>query len=215
MAITNPPGPFVYDTDPDIVEILEQYDSFIVALAREKVPRNVTTPETLHMEIDELAQKVRFKFWLALKRKEIANPEAYIRAIVHSQVVDMVRRHKLVYRLPMDEDGELYQGHTLVEAGQGMQNPAEEFERKEALNDYLTKIIATILELPPSQRQAMMIFLKEQPGDILFLEEIFQNLGINIEAINQPGRKDEVQRIRASLSVARKKLRAARNTIAS
>jgi DNA-directed RNA polymerase specialized sigma24 family protein len=49
--------------------------------------------------------------------------------------------------------------------------------------------------------------MQDQLEDILPLVEAFMDHGMDIEAINWPMEKDEMQRLRASLSIARKKLR--------
>jgi predicted metallopeptidase len=58
MFISNLLGASVSDMNYDaneIDEILGQNDGYIIALAREKVPRHIASPEVLDLEIHELA----------------------------------------------------------------------------------------------------------------------------------------------------------------
>src|SRR5256885_16695694 len=96
--------------DDEINMILRRNDDYILTLAREKVPRHIASPEVLDLEIHELAQRSRIKLWRALQKRHITHLKAYIRRIVHSESMDMVRSYKPDLPLPVDEDGELYQG---------------------------------------------------------------------------------------------------------
>lgn len=210
MAISILPGPSVCDSDPDVNEILEQYDAYILGLARKKVPRNIVPPEMLRDEIEELAQRVRIKLWHVLQKQRIAHLETYISLIVLSEVIDMVRRYHPILSLPTDEDGELYQGNVIAMPSEGMQDPAYEIEQAEALNDSTKESFEALLKLPPRQQYAMICALKDQLDDVLPLIDMLKNYPMNIDEINWPKEKDELQRLRASLAVARKKLRSSK-----
>lgn len=199
-------GPSAYDSDSVVDEILEQHDTYIVDLARKKVPRNVVPPEMLRDEIDELVQKVRLKLWLSLQKKCIINLKAYIRSIVYTEVIDMVRQYKLTFPLPLDEDGELYQGNVMVTPSEGLQDPGYGVEQEEMIGDYMTEAVEAVLKLPPRQQHAMICSLKDRIDDVLPLIDALRNHSINIEELNWPEEKDELRRLRASLSIARKKL---------
>jgi DNA-directed RNA polymerase specialized sigma24 family protein len=201
------PGPSAYDSDSVVDEILEQHDTYIVDLARKKLPRNVVRSEMLGDEIDELVQKVRVKLWLALRKKPILNLKAYISCIVYTESIDMVRQYQLTLPLPLNEDGELYQGNVMVTPGEGLQDPEYEVEQEETIGGYMTEAVEAVLKLPPRQQHAMICSLKERIDDVLPLINALRNHAINIEELNWPEEKDELQRLRASLSVARKKLR--------
>lgn len=202
-----PSGPSAYDSDFEAEKILEEYDPYIVALSRKKVPRNAVNPEMLADEIDELAQRVRFKLWLMLRRKRIENLKLYIRCIVFTEVIDMVRRYRLILPLPLDEDGELYQGNMMIIAGEGMQDPAYEVEREEAIEDYTQEIAEAVLRLPSRQQYAMVCSLKDDINDALPILHILGNNSMNVEEIDWPKEKRELQSLHASLSIARNKLR--------
>ena len=207
MSIPNLPGPSAYNDDFDVDKMLEDYDAYIVGLARKNVPYNVTSPEVLDLDIDELAQNTRIKLWIASQKKRITSIKAYIRCIVRTQSVNMVREHQPVLPLPTDEEGELYHGNLLVTAGKGMQDPLEELEQEETIAEYITKTVDEVLKLPSRQQLSMVCSLKEEVDDLLLIVNAFKDRGVDIETVNCPEEKEEVQRNRASRSVARKKMR--------
>lgn len=200
-------GPSDSDGDFSTEELLEQHDPYIVALARKQVPRNITSPETLADDIDELAQNTRIRLWMSLQKGSIANPRAYIRSIVYTEAVNMVRRHKPAFQLPLDDYGELYQGRLLLSPGEGMQDPSVELEEEEMTTEFIQTTVDAVLKLPPRQQQAMICSLKDQLDNILTLVESFRDKQVDIESMHWPEEKDEAQRLYASLSIAWKKLR--------
>lgn len=211
MGMPNLPGPSAYDSDFDVNEVLEQYDEYIEALAWKNIPHSVVPSEVLDLEIDELAQKSRIKFWLASKKRQIIHPKAYIRCIVQTEIVDILRQHKPTLPLPTDEDGELYQGDLLVTPSEGMQDPLDEFEHEEMTVELINKAVDDMLKLPACQQRAMIASLKDQIDNVLLLIGAFKDHQINIEEVNWPEEKKEVQRMRASLSIARKKMRSSKS----
>lgn len=190
----------------DAEQILEQFDAYIVTLARKMIPRTIVSPNVLDLEIDELAQKVRVKIWLSCQKRYITNPKSYIYRTVYTESIDMLRQHKPTTPLPMDEDSELYQGNLLVQAGEEMQDPASMVEEEETLAEYIVKAVDGILALPPCQEQAIICSLKDQVDDIARLIQAFKVRKIDIEAVNWPTERDNKQRLKASLSVSRHKL---------
>jgi DNA-directed RNA polymerase specialized sigma24 family protein len=207
MKIPNLPGPSAYDSDFDVDAVLEKHDEYIVALARKKIPPTVASSEVLDLEIDELAQMARIKLWLALQKQQIRYPKSYIRCIVQTETVNMLRQHKPILSLLTDEDGEFNQGNLLAIPSEGTQDPLYELEREEMIADYIAKVVDDVLKLPACQQFAMICSLKDQLDDVLLLIEAFKDRQVEIEEVNWPEEKEEIQRIRASLSVARKKLR--------
>src|SRR2546428_13651191 len=137
--------------DPDIEEILVRFDSYIVMLVQKKAcsSSNIARPEVLDLEIDEIIQRVRIKFWKALLTKEIEHHRAYIRSIVSNEFNDLGRRRKAPLPLPTDEDGELYMGDVLLSESQGLADPAIEFEKEEATDDLLKLTVQVVTDLPP------------------------------------------------------------------
>ena len=68
------------NSDPYIEEILVRFDAYIVMLVQNKArsSTNIAHPDVLDLEIDEITQRVRIKFWKALLTKEIEHHKAYI-----------------------------------------------------------------------------------------------------------------------------------------
>lgn len=207
MKISNLSGPSAYDSDFDVDAVLEKHDEYIVALARKNISSTAASSEVLGLEIDELAQNARIKLWLALQKRQIKHPKSYIRCIVQTETVDMLRRHKAVLSLLTDEDGELNQGNPLAIPSEGMQDPLYELEREEMIADYIAEAVDDVLKLPACQQYAMICSLKDQLDDVLQLIEAFKDHQVGIEEVNWPEEKEEIRRVRASLSIARKKLR--------
>jgi DNA-directed RNA polymerase specialized sigma24 family protein len=211
MTISTLRGASPFDSDYDaneIEEILGQNEDYILALARDKVPRHIASPEVLDLEIHELAQRTRIKLWRTLQKSRITHIKAYIRCIVHSASMDMIRGFKPDLPLPLDEEGELYQGNVLLAPGEGMQDPLYELEQKESIAEYITQVVAILHTLPPCQRRVMICSLKDQLDDVSTLAQVCKNFEIDIEAVKWPSKKKEVLNLRASLSITRKKLRA-------
>lgn len=175
-------GPSVYDSDYDPDELLARYDGYIVALARKKVPRNVIPLDQLGEEIDELAQKIRIKIWQVSQKQHISSPKSYISSIAYTEAVDMVRRYKPTLPLPIDENGEIRQGHPIV--SYGAQDPLDRLEPEEIATELTIRIAAKILTLPPRQLHALLCSLRDQVEDLLPLIEILRDHGVDVEKMS-------------------------------
>jgi hypothetical protein len=184
---------------------LEEYGPYIRTLAWQQFPRDITRPD---LDVDDIVQNACIKLWRALQDDHIISIKGYIRSIVHSEIVDIARRHKFTLPLPVDEDGELYQGDVIITQGEGMRDPAYEVEQKEFVAGCLADTADEVIRLPSCQQRAMICSLKDRVDDLLLLIETYQAHGIDIETVHWPEEKDERQKYRASLTVARKKLRA-------
>lgn len=195
----------------DINEILEDYDSFIRMLARKNMPRTITSVEALDLDIDDLVQITRINLWFALQKQDVRNMGAFIRRIVHNEAINMVRQYKPILPLITNDEGELYQEHSIVACGQEIQDPLEKIEEEEMLSFYSSKLTANVPKLPPQQQRAMICALKDQISDLLPLVEMFLPYGIDVENIDWPETESELQSTRSSLSVARRKLCVAKN----
>src|SRR5581483_10847415 len=120
---------------PSIEELLEHNEQFIISQARELMRRNphIAHADVLELEIDELIQCVRIKFWQVLKEgRQIEYSSAYIKRIIYSEFLDMIRwkkAHRSLH-LPVDEERELYPGNLLITVGEGMADPAEVVEQQ-------------------------------------------------------------------------------------
>ena len=191
-----------------VEEILESYDSYIVALSMEWICQHATGvhPALLDLEIDELAQKARIKFWQVLKEKEIHYPKAYVKHIVHSEFIDMMRRHKPNVPLSEDEEGEIYRGKVLVSASKEMVDPAEVIEEQDEMNNRLEEVLKALLDLPKCQRRVMICSLRERVDDELALARALRRHNQDINQWQWPQDKQEKQRLQASLSYGRRSI---------
>lgn len=202
-------GTSVSAAENDANALLEKYDGYIVTLARKQVPRTIVHPEILGDLVDELAQEARIKFWQTTQKKQLTNPRPYIKCIVRSESIDMIRRYKRMFPLPVDEDGELYQGDLMITPGEGMHDPADEFEREELSADCLTEAVKVIMtRLPAQQQRAMICWLKDSIDDLRKLKDAFQRHNVDIDQVDWPEAKKEKHNLYSSLSVAWKKMRA-------
>lgn len=189
-------------------QLLLEHDEYIVSLARQKVPRGHTPTDNVADDIDELAQRVRIKLWLISQKQEILAERAYIRHITATVSVDMVREQKPTIPLPVNDDGELYQGKLLLAPRQEEQDPAALLAEEESLNDCMEFMADGVLNLPPVQQQAMLYSLKQHINDLLPFLKILQEQGADIEGATMPEDIDQQRSLRTSLSVARRKMRA-------
>ncbi|HYU73892.1 MAG TPA: hypothetical protein VEL31_14525 [Ktedonobacteraceae bacterium] len=193
----------------EVDKMLEDLDAYIVDLAQKYVPRTLIPAEVLSLEVDEIAQNARIKLWQALRKEHIEHPRSYVRTIVYNESVNVVRRYRRVFPLPLNEDGELYHGTIMLTSDQGAHDPADEFVWIEALVGCTKKVAEDVIRLPPRQQKAVIYALKEQIADILPLVNAFSQHGLNID--QQSEEKETIRNLQASLSIARKKLRAMRD----
>src|SRR5579859_3469429 len=162
----------------DIEETLKRCDPYIVAQVRELIRRNphIAHPAVLDLEMDELVQRVRVKFWHALSVRGVDYSRAYIKRIVHSEFIDMLRSKKpqRTLPLPMDEEGELYQGAMLVTVSGGMSDPADVVEERYEAIDCMEEVANAVLQLAPRQQYAMVCSLSDRVDDLQPFEQAFQ-----------------------------------------
>ena len=194
---------------PGAEAFLAEYDSFIRAQALKYVlnARRLVHPDALDMEVDELAQKTRIKVWQAWQKQYITNPKAYISRIAHNESISMVRQHRPVDQLPLDEDGELYQGDVVGTFSQIGQDPADAVEQADTNGYYLHKTVDAIVKLPHRQQRAMLCSLKAKVDDVRAFARACQAHNIDVEALHWPTTGEELQAMRSSTTIARKKLR--------
>jgi DNA-directed RNA polymerase specialized sigma24 family protein len=195
--------PLAYSSQA-INEILENLDNDIRDLARRNVPRSIIPPEILDIEVDELAQKIRLKFWSALQKSYIVNPKAYVRCIARTESIDMARKYKKISTLPIDDYRD--QGEIIAASGYGMRDPAIEYEQKESLATNTEMLVNGIRELPPRQRYAMLCDLKDCAVNIPLFMIALMKYDLGLEVVHWPTEEGELQSIRASHSIARSKL---------
>src|SRR5450631_3329816 len=86
--------------------VLNHFDHYIVACTQRFARHSpyIINMAPLDLEIDELIQRVRVKFWYALERRTISYPYTYIKRIIHSEIIDLKRRQKhLVSFFPYED----------------------------------------------------------------------------------------------------------------
>lgn len=197
--------------DSDTCDTIEALNEYIKSLAKKYVPRSYIPAELIDLEIDEIAQKTRVKFWMVRQHSTISHPRAYVRVIVMNVVTDTIRTYKRMSQLPLDSYEELCQEGISRFVEHKMQDPADEIEHEEAFIETLMMAVKYVQILPPRQREAVMYALKKYMVDLPPpLTEALVFHGLDVETVTWPTERDEIQRLRASLSVAQKKLRALR-----
>ena len=185
--------------------ILKRYDAYIVAQVHQigYFYRQTIHPGVLDLELDDIMQLARIKFWRALEKGTIHYPYAYIKLIIQSLFIDMLRRQK--HRLYLSLDDELT--HDKIEIDiQRVADPAETVVQQMEASSSLQEAIRAVLALPPRQQYAMICSLKERVDDLRQLIEVFQANEMDIQAIRWPAEKAEKQLLQASLVPAKKRL---------
>lgn len=187
-------------------EVLKRYDRYIIMHTRLFALQYPISAPTgvVDLEIDELIQLIRIKFWRALEKSEIHSPQRYIQRIIRNEFIDFHRRNKRLVPLPVDEEEHWSQREmeTLESS-----DPADEVQQKADETARLQEAIPIILSLPPRQQLAMICSLRDLIDDPVQLSQAFRNYKKNIDGLRWPTGKAEKQLMGASLSVARSKLR--------
>lgn len=160
-------------------------------------------PAVLDLELDEIVQRVRIKFWQALEKRDIHYPHAYIKLIIQSEFIDMKRRKKGYLSLPIDE--EFIQAEAEI-AAPHTADPAETMVQQMDTSMRLKELIQAVLALPSRQQYAVICTLKDRVDDLKQLTEAFRAYKMDIQAIQWPAGKAEKRLLYASLAPAKKAL---------
>jgi DNA-directed RNA polymerase specialized sigma24 family protein len=189
---------------------LKRFDDYIETQVKLLMYHHPTIahPAVLDLEIDELIQCVRVKFWLALERKSIFSPHSYIKRIIHNEFINMIRRQKPLLPLLADDTEECYrfQFGVLLDEYESMPDPADEIEQQMEDLSCLKETVQMVLKLPPRQQLAMICLLQETVDDLVQLINAFKEYGADIRTLQWPTEKAEKNVLQASLSAARRKL---------
>lgn len=202
------------DSDPPEEEILAQNDWYIIFLAWQIVNGNTkfVHPAVLDLMVDDLIQNSRIKLWLALRKGvSIHSLKGLIRQIVHNEFINLVRQHKPSLSLPLDDDGELRQGKPITGKSTDLDNPERVVEQEMMVDELLHTAAVGVATMRPCQKQAMICSLKETVEDVPQLKAIFEEHGVEIDAVVWPEEKSEVVRLKTSLSPARRRMRSMRS----
>lgn len=181
-------------------ELLTRLDPFIIA---EVGKRAYGLSE---QKRDEISQNVRIKLWRALEMRVISYPYAYVRTIIKNTFNDLGRECLPPEQVSLDEYGEVSHGSVLVHLSEGWENPEQVVEQKEALTNWLEIASAAILLLPPRQQISMVCSLFQHIDDVVKLKKVFELYEVPIVMEDWPNDVEEKQRLRALVSVARRKV---------
>lgn len=186
-------------TVEDVNNVLEKLNTYIIMVADRKVSYYISSQER-DVEIGEIVQQSRIKLWRALQKGHVVNPPAYASTIVSTQAIDMQRRRKPLLSLDAEDDAALFSDN-------GAHDPQQIFEQEESLTICQSRIVQAVQKLPPRQMQAFICSLHDRPDVTFPLLLALEREGIDVTSTRWPIDKAERQRLRASLSVARNKLR--------
>ncbi len=204
-------------------KVLCDYDAYIYSLAQRTIPTHfgrMSDSHAIEMEIDEIAQRSRIKFWLALKKRDIPFPKTYIRCIVKSECIDLARQHRPTMPLPVDDDGELSPGVVLLAASEKTGDPQMIVEQEERLLERLRELVDIVRQrLSRRQRQAFLRGLFEKlDDDDDMLKKTLQELEyqhVNLDEVFVPTDSSEKRTLQASNSQARRTIARYMNMVSS
>ena len=195
-------GPSPYDSDPGINQCVEKYFPLILALARMEAPNNIGP-----VDYEDVAQEAFIKLLLIVDKQPIKSPKAYIRRIVHTVVVDMVRKFKShqYQALPVDGEGEIQEGCLIVTPSAELDNPETILEEKEAVDELMEELMEVLSDFHPRQMYATVCTLRDRVDDLIQLVDALQENGIDSN-LQWPQEKPEKQRLQASYAPAKRKI---------
>jgi len=196
------------DSDAPPEDLLVQHDRYIVALVTQlaRSSSNLGHSDVLDLELDELVQLVRIKFYHALLSRHIDHPKAYIRMIALNELRDLTRKRRPPVPLQADEDGEFYIRGMVQTESEWTTNPEDACIEGESFHELLDFVLSFFEEIPPRQRRVLACRLYDAFGGCLDVLEAFRHFSINNDAYLWP--EDEVDKklLQASQSAARKNL---------
>ncbi len=188
--------------------IMQEYDGYIRNLAYQYIPRQMIRADILDLEVDELIQTVRVKFWEALSRQEIKNYKAYLRRMMHNEAVNYRRKARFHQVLDTDEEGEPYYGNLLLSQNEGTLDPLEILIERETISEYIQQAIDAVMAFPPLQRKAILCVFKDRIDYLHELREALHTHHIDFKQLDWSGRQAALHSMKVSASLAKKKLKA-------
>lgn len=183
----------------EISRLLEQQDPYIRKLAYEILRYDE--------RIDDLIQLSRIKLWQAARARPIINLKAYIRCIVKSAYVEIMRQQRTGDQLLVSEEGELLSGQILFGLSEEVRDPLEVIEAREALRERLNMLADIIIVLPPRQRRASVCRLKDRLDDPSLLVEACRERDLDIEGEHWPADQTDRHNLEASVAWANQKIK--------
>lgn len=189
-----------FENKKALEDLLERLDPFIITEVEKRAYS--LSPE----KRNEVKQNVRIKLWRALQERIIQSPLAYARTIIKNEFNDLGRGRKLPEQLSLDDYGEVKQGQILINLSEGWENPEHVVEQREDVANCLDVAVDGISVLPRRQQLAMICLLLERIDDTIHLKKVFEQYQVRIEIEGWPDDEMDEQRLRASISVARRKI---------
>ncbi len=122
-------------------------------------------------------------------------------------VADLVKECRHLADLPLDDYGEIDPGTVRIETSSNLLDPANVFSQQQAFAECLIKLTVDVMTLPAGQARAMICHLKDTVDDPQALNAAFKLYGVDIDEVNWPTDKRELQSSRTLLNLAKKKLR--------
>ncbi len=195
-------NPHPAESDIGSNECIEQYFPLVYICARRAFPTNIGP-----FDSDDLAQEACVKLWLLSRKQIIQSPKAYIRRLVQSVKVDLLRKYKIqgYQALPMDEDGELQEGHLIVTQSLELGDPETILEQDESFDELLEVLLEAVADLHPRQQQASVCTLRDRVDDLLGFVDALQAKSIESE-LQWPEDRVDHQRLQASYAHARRNI---------
>lgn len=200
-------GPSSYDDDFETLqprESSETYYPLFIALASGFLPTSSGI-----VEYEDVAHEAFIKFLLIYDCQPIRSPKAYIRRIVYSVMIDMIRKYRpnFFQALPVDEDGELREGYLLTSStvSSDQNNPEWLVVEREELQERMAELMHALHNLHARQQESAVCHLWKRVDDVLSLLEALQKKGITC-ASEWPTEPTEKQRLQASYSPAKRNL---------
>lgn len=166
--------------------------------------KNAAYARLSFMDRDDITQQVRLKTLGVLQEKDIRNPYAYLKSMVHNEYVSYIRRQKPVIPLLMTDDGEIRD--ELIVGRQGSSDPQIEFEEMSNFFELLEVVVHLIVRLPKTQKRAAVCVLRDRVDDPILLTEVFWQHDLDISTLQWPTDPREKQRLQASYAPVRQKL---------
>jgi hypothetical protein len=181
--------------------ILTEVDGYIVSQVKKLLygQQNFKYEDFNDLEVDELTQRVRIKFWKTLEKGLVLHPYSYVKRVVYSEFIDMKRQQKRTVVLPIDDE-------EVIDSFHGTVDPADEVIQQIEFHLFLQRLVRMIVDLPPRQQLAMICWLWEKVDDVVQLRSILIGCGFDIDHMELPSARSERHAMLASLSVARQKL---------
>lgn len=196
------------DRDPPIDEIVAHYEPYIRMQVKRKAPlyHILVHPDTLDLELDDIAENVLVGFWQRLRVGSIHYPESYIQRMIDYAFVDILRRQKrqgapLPLSTTPDDD---FSREGIPEiCDETAVDPETDLVQRESACRRADQLARAVGQLPPRQKLAVECSLCEQLADLRQFSAIFNAYQVNIEHVQWPGTEEEKRRLKASLFAAR------------